>query len=185
MLGYPFGTLVKLLILTLQRRDEVARMEWDELDFEAGLWILPPERVKNNERHEVPLSSPVLDILRTVPRIKGCPYMLSTDGVAPSSNYAKGKARLDALLPPGLPPWRLHDLRRTGATGMAKLGIALPTIEKILNHSSGSFAGIVGVYQRHSFAAEKRAALDAWGRFVTGLVEDAPSNVTPLRSATL
>jgi integrase len=170
VLGYPFGTLVKLLILTLQRRDEVARTEWSEVDLDAGLWTLPPERVKNNERHEVPLSVAVLDILRAVPRIADSRYVLTTDGTAPSSNYARNKRRLDALLPPDMPGWRLHDLRRTGASGMARLGIALPVIEKVLNHTSGSFAGIVSVYQRHSFADEKHAALDAWGQHVERLI---------------
>ena len=81
--------------------------------------------------------------------------------------------------------WRLHDLRRTAASGMARLGINLPVIEKVLNHTSGSFRGIVGVYQRHSFADEKRAALEAWGSFVTSLVNDDPAtNVVPLARAT-
>ena len=78
--------------------------------------------------------------------------------------YSKNKRRLDALLPSDMPAWRLHDLRRTAASGMARLGINLPVIEKVLNHASGSFAGIVGVYQRHSFADEKRAALESVGR---------------------
>ena len=96
--------------------------------------------------------------------------MFTTNGTAPSSGYSKGKRRLDALLPSDMPPWRLHDLRRTVASGMARLGINLPVIEKVLNHSSGSFAGIVSVYQKHSFADEKRAALDAWGQHVERLV---------------
>ena len=81
----------------------------------------------------------------------------------------KGKRCLDALLSPDMPPWRLHDLRRTTASGMARLGINLPIIEKVLNHASGSFAGIVGVYQKHEFSEEKRRALDAWGGFVCGV----------------
>jgi hypothetical protein len=75
-----------------------------------------------------------------------------------------------------MPPWRLHDLRRTVASGMARLGINLPVIEKIMNHTSGSFAGIVGVYQRHTFAEEKRAALETWGQFVTGLRDESVSS---------
>jgi len=126
--------------------------------------------VKNNQQHEVPLADPVIAILKSVPRIQGSPYVLTTNGKSPASGYAKGKRRVDALLPADVAPWRLHDLRRTAASGMARIGVNLPTIEKILNHRSGSFAGIVGVYQRHSFAHEKRDALDAWGRFVTDLV---------------
>ena len=104
-----------------------------------------------------------------MPRIPGSAFVLTTTGKAPSNGYSKGKRRLDALLPQDMPAWRLHDLRRTAATGMARLGIDLPVIEKVLAHSSGSFAGIVGVYQRHDFAAEKRAALEAWGRHVEAL----------------
>jgi len=170
IVGGPFGVLVNLLVLTGQRRDEVAQMQWAELDLKARLWKLGPERVKNNQQHEVPLADPVIAILKSVPRIQGSPYVLTTNGKSPASGYAKGKRRVDALLPADVAPWRLHDLRRTAASGMARIGVNLPTIEKILNHRSGSFAGIVGVYQRHSFAHEKRDALDAWGRFVTDLV---------------
>ena len=80
-----------------------------------------------------------------------------------------------------MPPWRLHDLRRTVASGMARLGINLPVIEKVLNHSSGSFAGIVGVYQKHDFADEKRAALETWGRHIEGLISGKSAKVVRLR----
>jgi integrase len=178
--GYPFGSLVKLLILTGQRRDECAGMKWSELE-EARTWTLPPARVKNNKPHEVPLSDAAIAVLERLPRIGD--FVLTTNGDAPSSGYAKGKRRLDALLP-DMPAWRLHDLRRTVASGMARLGINLPVIEKVLNHSSGSFAGIVGVYQKHSFADEKRRALDAWGNFVTELASNkSRKNVVALRKA--
>ena len=170
-LGGTFGPLVKLLALTGQRRDEVARMRWDELDLDTRLWTLPRARTKNNQPHEVPLSKAALTVLQNVPRIAGSPFVLTANGGAsPVSGYSKGKHRIDALLPADLPPWRLHDLRRTCASGLARLRINLPVIEKVLNHTSGSFAGIVGVYQKHSFADEKRAALEAWGRHVISLV---------------
>lgn len=175
-LGGPFGALVKLLILTGQRRDEVARMQWSEIDLGDRLWALPPERVKNNKSHEVPLSESAIAVLTALPRI-GDRFVLTTTGEAPASGYSKGKRRLDALLPPDMPAWRLHDFRRTFASGLAKLGINLPVIEKVLNHSSGSFAGIVGVYQKHSFADEKRRAIDAWAAFVADLVSDRPRNI--------
>jgi integrase len=181
-LGGTFGPLVKLLTLTGQRRDEVARMRHDELDLDACLWTLPPARVKNNQPHEVPLSTAALAVLERVPRVAGSPFVLTNGGASPASGYSKGKRRLDALLPADMPVWRLHDLRRTCASGMARLGINLPVIEKVLNHSSGSFAGIVGVYQKHSFADEKRQALEAWGDFVAALVEGKPaSKVVRLR----
>ena len=180
--GWPFGPLVQLLALTGQRRDDVGRMQWSEIDIEKRLWALPAGRVKNNQLHQVPLSDAALDVLKGAPQIAGSPFVFTTNGIAPSSAYSKNKRRLDALLPADLPAWRLHDLRRTAASGMARLNINLPVIEKILNHSSGSFAGIVGVYQRHSFADEKRAALEAWGNFVAALVESKPpSKVIRLR----
>src|SRR5262249_28570771 len=181
-LGGTFGPLVKLLALTGQRRDEVARMRWAEVDIKNRLWTLAPARVKNNQPHEVPLSTATLAVLERVPRVAGSPFVLTNGGASPASGYSKGKRRIDALLPAGMPAWRLHDLRRTCASGLARLGINLPTIEKTLNHTSHSFAGIVRVYQKHSFADEKRAALEAWGNFVAALVEGKPaSKVVRLR----
>ena len=98
----------------------------------------------------------------------GNQFVLTSTGNAPSSGYSQGKRRLDALLPPDMPDWRLHDLRRTVASGLARLEINLPIIEKVLNHASGSFAGIVGVYQKHEFSKEKRRALDAWAALSPG-----------------
>lgn len=174
-LGGTFGPLVKLLTLTGQRRDEVARMRWEEIDIENRLWTLPAERTKNNKPHEAPLSTAVLAVLERVPRTTESFVFTTNGGASPASGYSKNKRRLDALLPAAMPSWRLHDLRRTCASGMARLGINLPVIEKVLNHASGSFAGIVGVYQKHSFADEKRAALEAWGRHVEGLISGKPA----------
>ena len=98
-----------------------------------------------------------------------------TSGRSAASNYSASKRKLDKLLPADMPPWWLHDLRRTVASGMARLGINLPVIEKVLNHSSGSFGGIVGVYQRHNFSDEKRRALERWGAHVADLVAGGPS----------
>src|SRR5215475_7317279 len=125
-IGGPFGALVKLLTLTGQRRDEVARARWSEIDLDGRVWALAPERVKNNQPHEVPLSGPAIAILSALPRITGAGFVLTTNGDAPSSNYAKNKRRLDALLPQEMPPFRLHDIRRSVASGMARLGINLP-----------------------------------------------------------
>ena len=133
----------------------------------------------------MPLSIPVLAILEDLPRISGAGYVFTTTGKTPVSGFSKAKDALDARMlailkedgeRAGLPPWRLHDVRRTVASGMARLGINLPTIEKILNHTSGSFGGIVGVYQRHEFSDEKRQALEAWGRFVADLVDGQPAS---------
>jgi integrase len=154
------AAIVRLLILTGQRRGEVAGMMWSELDLEAGLWVLPRERTKNARRHEVPLSRQAVAILRAVPQISDSVFNLK-----PPFNTLQGaKDRI------GVESWTLHDLRRTAASGMARLGVSLAVIEKVLNHVSGSFAGIVGVYQRHEFADEKREALQLWADHVEGLV---------------
>jgi integrase len=164
--GYPFGSIIQLLILTGQRRGEVGGMQWAEL---AGdVWSLPRERVKNDRRHEVPLSRQAMAIIERSPRI-GDKYVFTLDGAIPYSGF-RTTERLDA----GIAPWTVHDLRRTAASGLARLGVSLVVIEKILNHVGGSLAGIVGVYQRHEYAAEKREALQRWADHVERLV--APTN---------
>ncbi|MBY0295617.1 MAG: integrase arm-type DNA-binding domain-containing protein [Methylobacterium sp.] len=176
-LSEPFGALVKLLMLTAQRRDEVGQMTWREVDLDARIWTIPKERSKNGIAHDVPLSDPAVAVLAGIRRIAGSRQLvLTTTGETPVSGFSKIKTRLDAALPDA-PPWVLHDLRRTAASGMARLGINLPVIEKVLNHTSGSFGGIVGVYQRHSFADEKRAALEAWGAHVTGLASNTSKEI--------
>jgi len=180
--GYPFGTMTRLLIATGQRRDEVAKMRWDEVDFGRRLWTLPRERVKADRPHEVPLSTLALDILKAVPRLVGNPYVLTTNGAAPSSGFAKNKKKLDGLLPAKMAPWRLHDLRRTCASTLARLSVPVHITEAILNHRSGVINGITAVYQRYDFASEKAAALQTWGNFVAALVGGKPaSKVVRLR----
>jgi integrase len=169
---FPYGTIIKLLILTGQRRGEVAGMAWSELDLKLNsnsrLWTLPRERVKNGRRHEVPLSHQALEIIRKSPRISE-KYVFSLNGKNPVGGFSERKARLDQATALST-PWTVHDLRRTVASGLAKLGADLAVIEKVLNHVSGSFAGIVGVYQHHEFAEEKRAALQKWADHVEELV---------------
>ena len=156
----------QLLILTGQRRGEVTGMQWSELDLVAGTWTLPRERVKNDRRHEVPLARQAIAVINGVPRI-GDKYVFTLSGTAATNNF-KAKTRLNQLA--GIEAWTLHDLRRTAASGMAKLGASLVVIEKVMNHVSGSLAGIVGVYQRHEYADEKRAALQLWADHVERLV---------------
>jgi integrase len=164
--GYPLGSIIQMLILTGQRRSEVTGMEWSELDLDVGLWTLPKERTKNKRLHIVPLSKLAIVILDSVPRI-GDRYVFTLKGTSPSNNF-RAKPRVDALA--GIPPWTLHDLRRTTASGLAKLGVSLVVIEKVLNHVSGALGGIVGVYQRHEFSDEKRQALQQWADHVERLV---------------
>jgi integrase len=168
-LAWPFGRIVQLLILTGQRREEVAGTTWGEFNLETRVWKLPRGRVKNDAGHDVPLSVEAIELIQGLPRLSGCDLVFSTTGESAVSGFSKAKDKLDEKA--DVRNWRIHDLRRTVASGMARLGVNLPVIEKVLNHSSGSFAGIVGVYQRHSFADEKRQALEVWARFVTNLVE--------------
>jgi integrase len=174
-IGWPFGPLVQMLIVTGQRRDEVAKMQWSEIDLKERLWTLPRERAKNDRPHSVPLSPLAISILKSVPRITGA-FVFTTNGKTPSSGYSHARRRFDARLPQEMPAWRWHDLRRTLASGMARLGINLPTIEKVLNHVSGSFGGIVSVYQHHDFADEKRKALEAWSAHVEKLISGKPAD---------
>lgn len=186
-IGWPFAPLFRLLILTGQRRDEVGGMRWSEIDLEAKTWTLPRERVKNGVEHVVPLSATALAIVKALPRIDGkTGYVFTTSGATAVSGFSRAKDRLDATIGAegaSLPPWTLHDLRRSFASGCAGIGIGLPVIEKILNHVSGSFGGIVGVYQRHTFADEKRTAMEAWGRHVESVVSGkAADNVVELKA---
>ena len=168
-LSEQFGALIKLLILTAQRRDEVGQMTWREVDFGARLWTIPKERAKNGIANDVPLSEPTIKILKGIKRVAGdSGLVFTTTGRTPISGFSKTKKRLDAAIP-NAPSWVLHDLRRTVASGMARLGVNLPVIEKVLNHTSGSFGGVAGIYQRHHFTDEKRLALEAWATHVQKL----------------
>jgi integrase len=184
-LGWPFGPQAQMLILTLQRRDEVTGMRRSEI--RDRLWTLPKERVKNSREHQVPLAPAAATLLNSLPVIGRGEYIFTLTGNTPSVGFDGCRQRLDAEIlalqkedafrsgadpdhVQPLPHWTLHDLRRTGASGMARLGIPLPTIEKVLNHTSGSFGGIVSVYQRHTYADEMRDALEKWAAFVGALV---------------
>ena len=163
-----FGTIVLLLILTGQRREEVGGMTWQELDFEKALWSIPTERSKNRQAHEVPLSSSALMLLRNRQRHDKRDLVFGV-GKGPFSGWSKAKARLD--LRSGVQNWRLHDLRRTVVTGMAETGIQPHIIEAVVNHISGHKAGIAGVYNRATYASEKRSALAAWANHVQTVVD--------------
>ncbi|GJE45864.1 tyrosine-type recombinase/integrase [Methylobacterium soli] len=162
-----FGRIVRLLILTGQRRDEVAGLLWNEIDEMGRVWRLPAPRTKNGRAHAVPLSGAALGLLEATHRIEGKAYAFGS-GDGPFSGFSRAKYRLDKQL--GFKePWVLHDLRRTAATGMSRLGTSIEVVEKALNHVSGSFGGIVGVYQRHDYADERREALDRWASHVLSL----------------
>ena len=181
--GYPYGTCGQLLLLTGQRLNEIARMEWDEIEDDA--LHLPAERSKNGRAHSVPLSYAAQAVLSSVER-KGR-YVLTTHGRVPINGWTKGVGRIrtemNALAGRELERWTFHDLRRTAATGMARLGIPIPVTEAVLNHVSGTTAGIVSVYQRHDYAVEKRRALEAWGNMVMAIVEGEDPKLVRLVSS--
>ncbi len=161
-----FGHIVRMLILSGQRRDEVAGMGWRELSGDLATWTIPAARAKNGAVHIVPLSEEARELLGSLPRSGE----LAFPGLrGPFNGWSKAKVALDNSS--GVHDWRLHDLRRTMATGLQRLGVRLEVTEAVLNHVAGSRAGIIGVYQRHDWADEKRAALAAWGRHVRALVE--------------
>jgi integrase len=178
-IGFPFGPIVKLLILTGQRRSEVGGMEWSELDLDRAAWTIPASRSKNKRQHVLPLSPQAVEIIKHLPRFSGSKFVFSPGKTAPSG-FSRAKTRLDRHIEKmnggPISPWILHDIRRSVASGLAALGINLPVIEKLLNHVSGSFAGIVGVYQRHNFADEMRAAIDRWGRHIDKLANGGPAS---------
>jgi integrase len=172
-LGETFGAVVRTLILTLQRRGEVAGMTRKELNGNA--WTIPASRAKNSVETIVPLAPETLDLISSMPDRGN--YIFTLTGASPVTSFCRGMERLNkevAKLNGGKPleAWTLHDLRRTGATGMQKLGVQMHVTEKILNHVNGSFRGIVGVYQRHDYADERRVALERWARHVIGLTVD-------------
>ncbi len=208
--GSPFGPLYKLLLLTGQRRDEVADMRWSEIDLERRVWTIPRHKAKNDREHEVQLSDAAAAVLRDLRRADDADLVFTTTGDTPVSGFSKSKHRLAGAmlkerrrsaglpekdgelrkalripaakpLPVEIPDWRLHDLRRTAATGMARLNFAPHVVDKVLNHVSGTIRGVAAVYNRFAYLEERRAALEAWGRCVEQLVTPAPANVIALR----
>jgi integrase len=178
--GEPFGAVFKLLLLTGCRLNEIAQMRWSELSEDGATLHLPAERVKNKRAHDVPLSALARNIIADVARIAESPFVFTVTGRSPVSGFSKAKARLDDAM--NIPPWRTHDIRRTVASGLQRLGVPLPVTEKILNHISGSFAGIVGVYQRHAYEEEQRVALERWAAHVENLAPGRGAEVLPIKT---
>jgi integrase len=175
------GQAIRMLILTSTRRNEVGHMRWLEIDEDRRLWTLPAGRTKNAREHAIPLSSQAWALIEARPRFAGCPFVFSADGKGPVNNWDKAKVRISARAGVAADSWRLHDLRRTCASGMQRLGITVPVIEKALNHISGTFRGIVGVYQQHDYADEVRVALQKWADRVEEIVGGKPAKIFPLR----
>ena len=157
-----YGRILRLLILTAQRKSEIADLEWSEIDLERSQIILPPGRTKNEREHIIPLSAAAIAIIEQVPRRLNREYLFG-EGTGGFSGWSKAKPAIDKRLPK-MPPWVVHDIRRSVITHMNERGFAQPhIIEAIANHVSGHKANIAGVYNRSVYAAEKRTALEAWG----------------------
>jgi integrase len=207
-IDWPFGPLAKLLLLTAQRRDEVAGMQWPELDLVKRTWVIPRHKMKNARAHEVHLSEAAVGVLQSLPRV-GDELIFTTTGASAVSGFSRAKRRLDVemvkarrrslrlpeddaryrkalglpagkSLPVEIPDWTLHDLRRTAVTGMARLNFPPHVVDKLLNHVSGTIRGVAAIYNRFEYLDERRAALEAWGRYISGLMIPQASNVIAL-----
>lgn len=188
----PWGPFYRLLILTGQRKSEVAGMVWAELDRKSGVWTIPADRAKNKKVHLVPLTPAAINVLDELADGDAWPnsgFVLTTNGRSSISGFSKAKRVLDDRVTAflngrGLPDWRVHDIRRTVATGMQRLGVRFEVTEAILNHVSGAKGGVAGVYQRHDWAMEKASALAAWADHVGTLVaefEQVKSTIADVR----
>ena len=199
--GGDYAALVRLLILTGARRQEVGGMCWSELDLsipnwnsdspktvvDAGTWTLPAARSKNHRAHTITLPPAALDIIRSVPRRKCDQLFGSLWGEHRGfQTWGRSKQRLDAKLrfsEQEFQPWTLHDLRRTVATKMADIGIEPHVIEATLNYHSGFRSGVSGVYNRSSYSLQIATALARWSEYVAALVEGrASSNVVAIKT---
>ena len=166
--GFPFGHLGQLLILTAQRRGEVTQMQWQQINEREKIWTVPEHVAKNGREHVLPLSDLAMEVVHSIPRLSDT-FVFPARGNDAStvSGFSKAKLRLESSV--GTDDWTLHDLRRTTATLLAKQGTPPHVIERILNHVSGTFGGVAGVYNRHRYFDEMRDALQQWANYVRDL----------------
>jgi integrase len=190
-----FGAIVKMLLLTGQRRDEVGFMTRAEIDAN-GVWTIPAERFKNKKPNVIPLSADARAVIAAQPVAQGCDFVFTANGQNRFGDYSKSKRRLDKALlvklseaaaergddatKVTLPDWRLHDLRRTAKTLMVRAGVRPDISERVLGHV---IAGVEGVYDRHGYVEEKRAALEALAALLHRIVNPSTHNVVALREA--
>ena len=173
-LGWPFGAFIRILMLTLQRRGEVAGATWVEIAVDSSTWTLPAARTKNARAHIVQLSAPARAILHGLPRFEGNPHVFAGQGAKPIAAFNFAKAALDRqLAAQGTPldPWTFHDFRRAGVTWLAGAGFPPHVCDKLLNHVGGTISGVAAVYQRAEFLPERARALDAWGAAILAAAE--------------
>ena len=178
-----YGCIVRLLILTGQRKTEIADLQWREIDFGRRQILLPAERAKNHREHIVPLHDVAMAILRAAPRRLRRDFVFG-NGARGFQGWSRAKAALDARLAnANMAGWTIHDLRRSVATHLGENGFAQPHIvEAVLNHVSGTKARVAGVYNKAAYANEKRQALDLWGTHLVALTEGRDCNVVVLEA---
>ena len=182
-LGYPFGPLFKLLLVTGQRRSEVAGMRWAHIDFEAGQWTIPGAIMKSGRPQLVPLSPLALEILGSIPADKGYVFTTHLKGERPVSGFSRAKRRCDESLAadddaPRIERWRIHDLRRSAATNMRRLGISRETTSVVLGHAP---QGVTAEhYDLYDMLPEKTDALERWGRELERLMGRERDNIVAL-----
>ena len=190
-LPYPWGPFFRLALLTLQRRDEVAGARWSEMNDDFSLWRIPGTRMKNGKPRDVALAEPARELLRSLPRHqvdgKLCDLIFTTNMRSPISGFSKAKIELDAAVlrvrdGKEIELFRLHDFRRSGASWLAGAGFDTIAIDKILAHQPTKLRGVAAVYQRHSYAEERRRALEAWASKITASF-DADEKVCRFRAA--
>jgi integrase len=175
-----FGRIVKLLLLTGQRRTEVGSAIWDEFDTERGVWTIASSRTKNHREHTIPLCGLALSVINAVPRQVGRDHLFGVRGHGFCS-WATAKAALDARLGAQVKKWTLHDLRRSYCTRLADLGALPHTIEAAVNHQSGFRSGVGGTYNRSPYEREVKAAMAMWNDHVRTLIEGGERKVLPMR----
>jgi integrase len=176
-----YGKVIRLLILTGCRRQEVGGMRWSELDLERSTWTIPAERTKNGRPHTLPLLPPALDIIESVPRRADRDHLFGTRSPEGLSHW-HAKSELDKRLGAVVSPWRVHDVRRSVATRMADLGVQPHVIEAVLSHYSGHRAGVAGTYNRSSYEREVRAALALWADHVRALIDGGEPKIVQMRA---
>jgi integrase len=194
-LSPPFRAALRLLLTTGCRLSEGSGIRRDELSEDGATWAIPAERAKNHRKHVMHLAPLAREAVASAPRVEG-PFVFTTTGRSPISGWSKAKAALDAAMlqvareeaeaegrdpsKGALAPFRLHDLRRSCASGLQRLGTRVEVVELCLNHVSGSYAGITGTYQRDPMLDERRAVMERWSAHVAGLVSGKPADIIAL-----
>lgn len=201
-LNWPFGRALQLLILTGLRREEISGLHWSEMKLDKAEWVLPAKRSKNAQQHIVPLSAKAVELLRALPRIVGpdgkkqSDLVFTTNGETSIQGWSKAKLAIDAEIlakrqkaaedagsdpaeVKGPEPWRMHDLRRSFATGLANMGVAPHVADLLLHHVSIRKGGVAAVYNKARYLTERRAAVELWASHIDAITAEQKGKVAP------